>query len=218
GIGARRGVQTRALLTAMDRPLGRAIGNALEVAESIECLQGGGPSDLTELVVELCAEMLLAGGIETDVASARERSARTLTSGRCLERFRLMVEAQGGDPSVVDQPSRLPSAPARTELHAQSTGFVGSIAPRPLGDAVIEMGGGRRRLGEAIDAAVGLVLHVQPGQPVSRGDLLAEVHAADDAGLQVGKAALERAIRIFDSPEECPAPRPLVSHRVLEGR
>jgi pyrimidine-nucleoside phosphorylase len=214
GIGVRRGVRTRALLTAMDRPLGRAVGNAVEVAESIECLGGDGPQDLRALVMELGAEMLRAGGVTNDLDEARARSAAALDSGSALERFRRMVEAQGGDPALIDDPFRLPTAVEKAPFRAQRSGFVSAVTPSVLGRAVVEMGGGRRRLGDPVDPTVGFILHVEPGQQISRGELLATVHASNADGREVGLKAVSRALQLVDTREECAALLPLVSARV----
>jgi pyrimidine-nucleoside phosphorylase len=215
GIGNRRGVRTRALLTAMDRPLGRAIGNALEVSESIACLRGEGPADLSALVIGLAAEMLAAGEIESRVDEARARSERALASGVGLDRFRRMVEAQGGDPAVVEDPTRLPQARERVPFRSTRRGFVSAIVPSVLGVAVIEMGGGRRRLGDSVDPSVGFEIHVPVGEAVASGETLATVHAADARGVEIGLDALSRALRVVDTEEEMSAALPLFSYRVL---
>ena len=215
GIGTRRGVHTRALLTAMDRPLGRAIGNALEVVESIECLRGGGPPDLRALVLELAGEMLVASGGEADPAHAKQRAEAALDEGGALERFRKLIEAQGGDPRVVDDPARLPSASATGVLRADRTATVVALTPTPLGYGLVALGGGRKRLGESIDPGVGFVLHVGVGDHVSRGEELATVFASNAAGVQVGLDILGRAIQLGD-PGSVVFPLPLISQRVLQ--
>jgi pyrimidine-nucleoside phosphorylase len=211
GIGEARGVRTVALLTAMDRPLGRTVGNALEVRESLDCLRGGGPPDLRELTLALTAEMAVAAGVQPDPTTARTAAARALDDGRALERFAAMVHAQNGDPAVVERPELLPRAPVVVECRAHSAAVVEKVAPRELGHAVVELGGGRRAVGDAVDPAVGFVLHVAPGDRVEAGDLLGEVHARDASGGELGHAALERAITLG---ERQPRLRPLVSHRV----
>jgi pyrimidine-nucleoside phosphorylase len=216
GIGARRGVTTRALLTAMDRPLGCAIGNALEVAESIECLKGGGPADLRALVLELAAEMLVAGGSETDPGVARARAQSTLDSGRPLERFARLIEAQGGDPSITEKPRRLPAAPVTATLRAAHAGTVTAVQPTVLGYGLIELGGGRKRLGERIDPAVGFVLHAWVGRVVATGEPLATVYAANPEQAESGLASLGAAFVLGEPGERRPGMRPLISHRILE--
>ncbi len=215
-LGTRAGVDTVALVTAMDRPLGRAIGNALEVAEALECLAGAGPADLREVTLALAAQMMVVGGLAPDGESARSRASTTLDSGRPLERFARVVALQGGDPRAVDRPRRLPSARVRRPVRARSAGFVTAIEPRPLGHGVIELGGGRARLGATIDRGVGFTLHVGPGDEVTTGRTLAVVHAATSADAERGCQTVLRAIRI--GAEAPPKPSPLVSHRVTATR
>ena len=211
-IGRARGVRTSALLTAMDRPLGRAVGNALETSEAVESLRGAGPPDLRALVLLLAAEMLVAGEVEGDVETSLRKAEAALDGGRALERFQRLVSAQGGDPRVAEDPSLLPAAPEAVPLRAERGGFVTRVAPTPLGYGVMEMGGGRKRLGEAIDPSVGFVLHVAPGARVDEGEVLGIVHAAAPGDAEHGLRALRSAIEISEEP---PQPlRPLVSHRV----
>ena len=210
-LGSGRGVRTVALLTAMDRPLGRAIGNALETREALACLAGAGPRDLRELTIRLAAEMAVTGGLHTDPARARADAGRALDDGRARERFGRMVRAQGGDAGVLDRPQLLPRAEVVSGCRANRSGTVLAIAPRPLGWGVVELGGGRRAVGDHVHPGVGFVLDVAPGDQVEEGDPLGEVHAgsADDAAR--GRAVLEGAITLGDGR---PALRPLVSHRV----
>ena len=210
-LGEARGVRTVALLTAMDRPLGRAIGNALEVREAVACLRGEGPPDLREITVALAAEMAVAGGVAVDLASARADAERALDDGRALERFARLIRAQGGDPSVIEREDALPRAPVVTLHRASQVGVVEAIAPRTLGHGVVELGGGRRKLEDAVDPRVGFVLRVAPGDPVRTGDVLGEVHARDAADGERGRAVLDAAIVVG---ERAPRLRPLVSHRV----
>jgi pyrimidine-nucleoside phosphorylase len=214
GIGQARGLPTVALLTAMDRPLGKAVGNALETAEAVACLRSEGPADLTELVLVEAAEMLRVGFPGLAGAEARARAEAALTSGRALERLARMVEAQGGDPGIMDEPHRFATAPERAEVRAPETGTILGVDPLPLGRAVVTLGGGRRRLGECIHLGVGFELAVAPGDVVEKGDLLGTVHALDGAGAALGGAVLRAAVRIG---EGVPALRPLVSHRVGAG-
>lgn len=220
-IGERRGVRTVALLSAMDRPLGRAIGNGLETREALECLHGQGPADLRELVVLQAVEMVriaadVASGASSspghDPAEARARVEQALDSGRALQRMVHLVEAQGGDPRIVEHPELLAKAPIVADVRAVRAGSVVSIAPRRLGQAVVAMGGGRTRLGQHIDLRVGFELAVAPGSKVAPGDLLAQVHASDAAMAEQGRQAVLEAIEIQEMCE--PTLRPLVSHRV----
>ncbi|HET9276003.1 MAG TPA: thymidine phosphorylase [Gemmatimonadales bacterium] len=210
GIGEAHGCRTVALLTAMDRPLGCACGNALEVREAIEGLRGGGPADLMEVTYALAAEMLLAGGVETDPAAARRRVEDTVASGKALDLFRRLVEAQGGDPRQVDDPERLPQAPVVLEYRAPTDGTVTEIPPRKIGHAIIALGGGRSRTEDAIDHAVGIVIPVKPGARVRRGDVLALIHARTQADAERCRQTLDEAIVLGNGA----TPLPLVSHRV----
>ncbi len=223
GIGATRGVPTTALVTAMDRPLGRTAGNALEVREAIECLMGGGPSDLREVTLALAAEMLVLGGIDPDLAPAHERASKLLDSGAPIERFRRMIERQGGDPAVVDDPDRLPRAPIEREVQAGSTGVVQAVDPLALGFGVVELGGGRTRLGEAIHPGVGFSWDVSPGDEVRAGERIGVVHARNEGEADRGEAILTQAIQIAPDgtstrEDGSSKVRPLLSHRITDER
>jgi pyrimidine-nucleoside phosphorylase len=210
GIGASHGCRTTALLTAMDRPLGFACGNALEVVESLEGLKGKGPPDLMEVTYALAVEMLLVAGVEQDRGAARARLEAAVSSGRALEMFAKLVEAQGGDPEVVHRYEILPRAPVIREYRAARDGVIVEIPPRPIGHAIIALGGGRSRTDEVIDPAVGLVIPAKPGDRVSRGDVLAIVHARTEDAAEQARRALDAAIRIGESA----APLPLIQQRV----
>ena len=210
GVGEAQGLRVVALLTAMDRPLGRAIGNALEVAEAVETLRGGGPEDLREVTLALAAEMLVLGDAAPDPGSARTQAAEALDSGQGLELFRRVVEAQGGDPVALDDLSRLPSAPVRRTARAEASGRVTAYDTRAIGEAAVALGAGRATLDAEIDPGVGFVMRVGPGDAVEEGDALAEVHAASEAAADEAVRALLDAITIGDEPVF----RPLVSHRV----
>ena len=211
GIGTSRGLPTVALLTAMDRPLGRAVGNALETAEAVACLRGEGPPDLEELVLLEASEMVMAGFPEVDRTEASARAGRALRSGRALERLERLVSAQGGDASIIYEPRRFLTAPERDTVLADRSGTVLSIAPRPLGLAVVDLGGGRRRMDDAIHLGVGFQLAVAPGDPVEVGDPLGTVHAMDADGLAKGGSVLRGAVSVGEGQAAC---RPLVSHRI----
>jgi len=214
-IGERRGCRTVALLTDMDAPLGEACGNALEVAESVAVLRGGGPADVREVTLALAAEMLVLGGVAPDLAAARTMATAALDDGRALARFRVIVEAQGGDPRVAEDPwGVLARAPITLTLTAPAAGIVQRVAPRAIGAAIIALGGGRSHTDEVIDPAVGVMVRARPGQSVAAGDTLLVVHAPDD---QRGRAALEILAEAVPLGPAVPAPRPLISHRVTAG-
>lgn len=201
------GVRATALLTDMESPLGLMVGNALEVREAIECLHGGGPAELRDVTLALSAELLVSAGVERNAGSARERLEGLLDGGRPAERFARLIEMQGGDPRVVDQPARLPRAPVQTVYESAGAGFVAAVDARVVGLACIELGGGRRRADAKVDPAVGLQMHVSPGDRVSCGDPLVTIHAREDAGVAAATRRLAEAVRIV---EEAPV--------VLAGR
>jgi len=211
-LGEDRGCPTVALLTAMDRPLGRACGNALETEEAILALRGEGPADLMEVTYALGVEMLLMGKVERTPAKARQRLENALGSGLAAEKFEQIIEAQGGNPKVVEDASGLPQAQAVEVYATKQTGVVTRVEPRAIGRAIVAMGGGRTTVEDTVDPTVGFVITVKPGDKVLAGEPIASVFARDPAGIQIGLDALARAIMIGDRLVE--RPLPLVSHRV----
>ena len=203
-IGCHAGVRTEAFLTDMDAPLGSTIGNALEIAECIDTLKGRGPADLTAVVIRLSSRMLMLGGVESDAAAATARVAQTLASGRALQTFARMIEAHGGNPRVVDDPSLLPAAPGRERFNAPRAGYVAGMKAEALGRASNMLGAGRSAVGDPVDHAVGLAALVKPGDRVEQGDALLELHHRDGRGLDAALALCGDAITIGD---EAPAPR-----------
>jgi thymidine phosphorylase len=210
-IGARAGVRTEAALTAMDAPLGRAVGNALEVAEAVETLAGRGPADLRTLTVDLAARMLVLAGLAGDDAEARRRVEAALGSGAALERFRRMVAEQGGDPRVAEDSARLPSAPCRTAVRANRAGFLARLDAGLVGRAAVALGAGRSKVGDAVDPAVGAVVRARPGDMVTAGDAVVELHHRDDGRIDEARRLVEQAVTIGD---EAPLAGPLVLERV----
>jgi pyrimidine-nucleoside phosphorylase len=206
-IGRANGVRTEALITAMDRPLGRMVGNSLEVIESIRTLQGTGPEDLTELSVQLAARMVLEGGIAATLPEAEARVSDALASGRGLEKFRAMIAQQGGDPRVLDEPDRLPQARHCHKLRTARGGFVIGIDAELIGRAAVLLGAGRDRVEDAVDPAAGVVLLATVGEEVREGELLAELYYSDDSRLPAARALAEAACTVGDAP---PAPQPLI--------
>ena len=160
GLGEARGCRTVALLTAMDRPLGRAAGNALEVEEAIEGLQGRGPDDLMAVTYALGAEMLLVAGAAENPADAHRKLRHVIDTGAALDRFRAIVEAQGGNPAVVDDPGALPQAPVERVWEAPAAGIVSRVEPRRIGRAITALGGGRMEVADAVDPASDVVPHL----------------------------------------------------------
>jgi pyrimidine-nucleoside phosphorylase len=200
-----------ALVTAMDRPLGRACGNALEVEEAIYALRGEGPPDLVQVTYALGAEMLVLGGVAVDTDAARRMMEVAISSGRAAEKLGQIIEAQGGDARVVEDPSLLPQANEVELYTAPRSGVVAHLEPRAVGRGVTALGGGRMRMDSVIDPTVGFVISVRPGDYVKSGEPLATVFAHDMAGVAAGMAALSEAITIAD---EADLPLPLISHRV----
>jgi pyrimidine-nucleoside phosphorylase len=209
-LGEARGCRTVALLTAMDRPLGRACGNALEVEEAIEGLRGRGPADLMEVALALGAEMLVLVGAAPDLPAARTRLEQAVASGRALETFARVIEAQGGNPAVVDEPAVLPQADAVEVYRAERNGVVVQVEPRRIGHAVVALGGGRTTVDATVDPTVGFVITVKPGDPVRAGEPIASVFARDAGGLALGLEALREAVTIGDEGRLTP----LISHRI----
>jgi pyrimidine-nucleoside phosphorylase len=210
-LGADHGCPVVALVTAMDRPLGRACGNALEVEEAIATLKGEGPADLLDLCFALGAEMLVLAGVSDDVDAARVELEKAIVSGRAAERFQQIIAAQGGNASVVDDPAVLPQAAECELFTAPRRGFIARVEPRTIGRGIIEMGGGRTRVEDTTDPGVGFVITARPGDWVEPGEPLATIFARDRAGIATGRQTLRNAIVVADEAEP---PLPLVSHRV----
>ncbi len=213
-LGKDRGCPVVALVTAMDRPLGIACGNAIEVRESIEFLHGNPPEDLATVTYALGAEMLLLAGLVSSRDSAHVMMRDAIATGRAADRFRAIVEAQGGDPRVVDDPSRLPAAPLRVEYRASRDGVVQRVEPRAIGRGVVALGGGRRTMSDVVDPRVGFDVFVRPNSVVRAGDVMAIIHAADVTGESVGRKVLDEAISIGEGTVET---LPLISHRITDG-
>jgi thymidine phosphorylase len=201
-LGEAHGVRTVALLTGMDTPLGRTAGNALEVAESVAVLAGGGPPDVVELTLALAREMLAAAGVsDVDPAEA-------LAGGRAMDAWRRMIAAQGGDP---DAP--LPTAAEVHVLLAPASGVLTRLDAYRIGVAAWRLGAGRARKEDPVSAAAGVVLHAKPGDRVTAGAPLLELHADDPSRFDRALAALDGAIEVADPPAAA-APPPLVLDRV----
>ena len=210
-LGHDRGCPVVALVTAMDRPLGVACGNSIEVRESIEFLHGHPPADLATVTYALGAEMLLLAGLATSHEDAHAQMRAAIDSGRAAERFRQIVAAQGGDPQVVDDVTLLPQAPLKVEYRAARDGIVQRVTPRVIGHGVVELGGGRRSMADTVDPRVGFDILVKPNTRVAAGDVIALIHAADDAGAVTARGVLDEAIEVGDSTVDV---LPLISHRI----
>jgi pyrimidine-nucleoside phosphorylase len=211
GIGNRLGRRTVALVTDMDQPLGHAVGNAEEVREAIATLRGEGPGDLTELVLALGAEMLRLGGRVEDAEQGRRLIRERLQDGGGLLKFQEMVQAQGGDPAVVDHPDRLPAAPEVLEVRSPQDGYVQGVDAEAVGRVAMALGAGRARAEDRIDPAVGLTVLVKKGARVRRGEVLALVHARTR---EEGESAVRAVVAAYRFGPTPPPFQPLVHARV----
>jgi pyrimidine-nucleoside phosphorylase len=202
-LGRRAGRETVCELTDMDQPLGRAVGNALEVREAVETLRGGGPPDLRELVLASAAHLLALSDLGVDRAEGRHRAERALDDGGAIEAYERWIRAQGGDPD----PGALPRAPVVREVPAARDGFVTRVGAVAVGVAALHLGAGRTAKDAPIDHGVGIVCTRKRGDAVGEGEPLAEVHAADAASADAAAGDVLRAYAIGDEP---PEPRPIV--------
>lgn len=210
GIGSAHGTKTVAYLTAMDEPLGREVGNANEIAESIAVLRGEGPDDLTEITMVLSAEMLLLGGIDDDHDSARRRLADVVSSGAALELFGQVIEAQGGNRNVISDLSLLPSGSHRFEFLAPSSGTVRSVDALAIGRAAMRLGAGRETKEDLVDPGVGITLHAKIGTEVAAGTPLATLAFNDHDRVEAALALLHSAWEIGENAET----KPLIIDRI----
>jgi pyrimidine-nucleoside phosphorylase len=201
-IGNASGVRTEAVVTRMDAPLGRAVGNANEVIESIETLKGQGPPDLERLSVLLAARMLVLAGIAASQEAAEECVRGTLASGAGVEAFRRIIEHQGGDPRVVDDYQRLPHAPDEHRLTASRAGTITRLDAEAIGRAAVALGAGRGKLDDVVDPAVGITVVAPPGATVAAGETVLLLAHRGGRGLDEATALLDEAIGIGDGPFE----------------
>jgi len=195
-LGRRAGREVVCLLTDMSQPLGRAVGNALEVREAVETIRGEGPGDFTELVLDACARLLALSDLGIDVDEGRRRAEAAVTDGSALAAYERWIRAQGGDPSL----EALPVAPLVHEVRAPEAGIVSRLDALAVGIAALELGAGRRTKADSIDHAVGIVCRAKRGTGVAAGDVLAEIHAADEASARVAEQATLAAYEIGDTP------------------
>ena len=198
--GGAMGVPVRSVITAMDEPLGLAVGNALETVEGIRILEGAGPPDVTGLTLRLVAEMLLLAGIVPGVREGESLARSAVESGRALERFERIVSAQGGRLDRRAPAYGLPRARFISPFTAAASGFIARIDARAVGEAVREMGGGRFKTEDRIDPSAGVVFHGKRGDEIASGDALFEIHAPDEETARTAARAIERAIAISPKP------------------
>ena len=210
--GERMGKQVVALITDMDQPLGNMIGNALEVVEVVDILRGAGPEDLRELCLELGAWMLHLGGAAKSVREGKERSKELISSGKALKRFRQMVELQGGDVRVIDDPKTFRAAQSTAQVTSPRNGFVTSMQCEQIGTACVILGGGRERKEDSVDPAVGIVLHKKVGDRVNANEPLATIHYNAETRGERARRLISESYQITETPPQ--AKRSLV-HRVI---
>jgi len=200
GLGGEAGMDVVCLLTDMEQPLGRAVGNALEVREAHETLAGAGPADFRELVTVAATNLLALSDLGIDEAEARTRCTAALDDGSALAAYERWIRAQGGDPD----PALLPRAPVVRQVSATSSGFVREVRARRIAAVAMELGAGRERKEDPVDHAVGVVCHAKRGDRVEPGEPLAEIHARGEAAADSAEAALRSAFELGDEPQACP--------------
>jgi len=210
-IGRLVGRRTVAVVSDMDQPLGRAVGNAVEVREAIATLRGEGPADLTDLCLALGSRMLVLGGRVTSLEEGEELLRAQIRNGAGLCKLAEMIRSQGGDPAVVEDPARLPSAPVTVQVQAPEAGYVQAIDAEAVGLAAMRLGAGRARKDDPIDHGVGIVLQAKVGDRVELGQVLAQILSRDEA---VGAEGARRVLAAYRIGPERPATRPLV-HAVI---
>jgi len=199
-IGTKAGLKTEAAITAMDVPLGRNVGNALEVIESIETLKGRGPQDLEWLSVRLAARMLVLGGLASSTDEGERRVREAIASGAGVEKFRKVIEFQGGDPRVIDDYTVLGSAPRHHVVTAKRSGFLDTLDAEMVGRATMVLGAGRETVADAIDPTVGAVLQAAPGDQLRAGDPILTLHYRDETKLPRALTILDTAITLSEQP------------------
>ena len=209
--GHRMGKKMVALITDMDQPLGRRVGNSLEVEEVLEILHDRGPSDLRELCLELAAWMFHLAGYTSTVANGKSLAAQLIRSGRALDRFRVMISLQGGDAGVIDGPKRFPQAQHAADILSARTGYISAIQCEAVGTACVVLGGGREKKEDAVDPSVGIILHKKVGDRVSTGEPLCTIAYNSDSRAAQAKKLLEASYEVAGAP---PAPRKLI-HRII---
>ena len=203
-IGRKAGRKMVAVISDMSQPLGRAVGNALEVEEAVQVLKGGGPEDLRQLCLELAGEMIWIGGRAESFEEGKETARQVLSDGRALEKFRQMVRRQGGDDRIIEEPERMGSSRYSRDVLAGRTGFIAKTDTREIGRASQHLGAGRLRKEDEIDFTAGIRMHVRIGDFVKEGDVLATLYGADSRRLEEAEIIMEAAIRISAEPTAPP--------------
>jgi pyrimidine-nucleoside phosphorylase len=201
-IGKQTGREAVALLSDMNQPLGCAVGNTLEMREAIDTLRGGGPLDFRLHCIEVASQMLFLGKLAHDKAQAKKMAEEALASGKALERFRELIEAQGGDATYVDQPEKLPAALLRKDITAPSSGFLSKVDALLVGESSVLLGAGRAKKGDPIDHAVGIIVHHKVGDQVERGEPLLTLYASRELAINEALGHLGSALEISKTPVE----------------
>jgi len=201
-IGTHAGRRVTALISDMNQPLGHAVGNALEVREALDTLMGGGPEDFREHCLVVAAHMLYLSGRFGDFEDARRAAEQSLKEGDALAKLKALVQAQGGDLSYVEDPTRLPAAPVIRDIDAPASGYLSKIHARVVGMAAMHLGAGRARKGDSIDHAVGVIAPRKVGDLVERGQPIFRVHARSETALDEAAARLLQACEIVEKPPE----------------
>ena len=204
-IGELAGREVVALLSDMNQPLGNAVGNSLEVIEAIETLKGSGPEDFREHCLHVSAHMLVLGKRAQDLSEGRAMAEKSIADGSALEKFRVLVQAQGGDVSFVDDPSKFPSAEYVEVVESPRNGYLTQIQARSVGEAAVTLGAGRAKKSDPIDHAVGIIIHHKVGDKVEKGGPLFTIHANDEAKLVEAREAV-LAAHSFSADELAPLP------------
>ncbi len=206
-IGTGAGREMHAVVSDMDQPLGLAVGNALEVKEAIDTLQGKGPEDFTELVMTLSAVLLMAGKAAKDMEEAKALCREVIRSGKALSKFKEFIAAQGGDADLADHPEKLPEASLKIEVPSPASGYVQHIACDEIGICSLILGGGRETKESDIDLSVGIILQKKVGDPVKEGESLAVIHANDPEKARIAK---DRFLKAYTIGDTAPEKRPLI--------
>jgi len=202
GIGRRMDKRVQALITDMNQPLGYAVGNALEVMEVSQTLQNAGPTDLTRISLELAARMIFLAKIVATLDEARELAQQKLLDGAGYRKFKEVIEAQGGNPQVLDRFDLLPNATGAREITSPRSGYISAIAAEDIGMASSQIGAGRNTKEDSIDPAVGVILEVKVGQKVDAGAVLCRVYYTSEEHVDEAASQVEDAFRISAQPPE----------------
>jgi pyrimidine-nucleoside phosphorylase len=210
-VGEKAGRTTIGLITSMDQPLGNAVGNSLEIIESIEALKGNGPRDVMEVTFGLSAAMLEAAGVEKDYQQAVKKLRETLESGQPLDIFKKFITAQNGDPKIFDNYSLLPHSKHQVQLPAEKNGYISKINTYEVGMAVVDIGGGRKRKEDTIDHSAGFIFHKKVGDKVTRGEAILTVYTNNASSIPAVKERLGKAITIAKKKV---SPPEMILHRI----